>query len=417
MGKLTAKFVENSKTKPGRHADGEGLYLLVKPTGARSWVLRVQVDGQRRDIGLGSVETGSLLLRSDIGDDIPLEERRRLTLAEARELSTRLRNAAKAGRSIDAERKRNRKAPPTFKDAAIAYHAAQSHNWGAKTAAAFLSSIEAHAYPLLGEKRVDSITAADIAGALGLVWTTKPATAKKLRFRINSVLDFAAANEWRPTEAPRQQVRTLTGKLRKGKNHPSMPYADVPDFYAKLGEGQETLGRLGLMLLIATGARSIEVREARWRHIDLDRKEWTRPAELMRKTNLEHMVTLNDAALAVLAKARALHPPKDADALVLPNRKGGLISDMTISKVMRDAALPWVPHGFRSSLRTWAAECQPQIPEAVGEAALAHVIPDAVVKAYNRATFVQLRRELLGYWSDYITGKESNVVRLADRRA
>lgn len=417
MGKLTAKFVETSKGRPGRHADGEGLYLLVKPTGARSWVLRVQFNGQRRDIGLGSVETGALALHSNIGDDIPLEEKGRLTLAEARELSKRLRNAAKAGRNPVEERKKDRKPPPTFKDAAVAMHNAQSHGWSAKTAAAFLSSMEAYAYPLLGAKRVDSITAADIAGALGLVWTTKPATAKKLRFRINSVLDFAAANEWRATEAPRQQVRTLTGKLRKGKNHPSMPYADVPDYFAKLGEGQETLGRLGLMLLIATGARSIEVREARWRHIDLERAEWTRPADLMRKTGLEHMVTLNDAALAVLAKARALYPPKDDDALVLPNRKGGLISDMTISKVMRDAALPWVPHGFRSSLRTWAAECQPQTPEAVCEAALAHVIPDAVVKAYNRATFVHLRRELLGRWSDYITGKETNVVRLADRRA
>ncbi len=415
MGNLTAKSVQSAK--PGRHADGEGLYLLVKPTGARSWVLRVQVDGQRRDIGLGSVETGSLLLRSDIGDDIPLEEKSRLTLAEARELSKRLRNAAKAGRDPAAERRKDRKPPPTFKEAAIATHAAQSHGWAQRTADAFLASLETHVYPTLGKRRVDTIEAEDIAAALKAIWTTKPDMAKKVRQRVAAVLDYSAAKKWRSTEAPRASVRALTGKAKAGGNFPSMPYADVPDFYAKLGEGQETLGRLGLMLMIATGARTIEVREARWRHIDLDRKEWTRPAELMRKTNLEHMVTLNDAALAVLAKARALYPPKDADALVLPNRKGGLISDMTMSKVMRDAALPWVPHGFRSSLRTWAAECQPQIPEAVGEAALAHVIPDAVVKAYNRATFVQLRRELLGYWSDYITGKESNVVRLADRRA
>src|SRR5690606_26724498 len=144
MGSLTAKTVINAK--PGRHADGEGHYLLVKPTGARSWVLRVQVDGRRRDNRLGAVETIALVLRSDIGDDIALEEKARLTLAEARELSTRLRNSAKAGRDPSAERKKDRKPPPSFKDAAIATHKAQkkSHSWSDKTADAFLSSLETH---------------------------------------------------------------------------------------------------------------------------------------------------------------------------------------------------------------------------------------------------------------------------------
>src|SRR5690349_4641503 len=122
MGKLTAKFVENAKS--GRHADGEGLYLLVKPTGAKTWVLRVQVDGKRRDIGLGSVIASQRVGRSQIGDDIPLEQRSSLTLGEVRELSVRLRNAAKAGRDPAAERRRDRSAPPNFREAAVATYAA-----------------------------------------------------------------------------------------------------------------------------------------------------------------------------------------------------------------------------------------------------------------------------------------------------
>lgn len=417
MGNLTAKSVQSAK--PGRHADGEGLYLLVKPTGARSWVLRVQVHGQRRDIGLGSVEIAALVLRSDIGDDIPLEEKSRLTLAEARELSKRLRNAAKAGRDPVAERRKDRKPPPTFKDAAIATHKAQasSHSWSDKTADAFLSSLETHAYPTLGKMRVDLVEAEHIANALAPIWTAKPDMAKKVRQRIATVLDFAKAKNWRATEAPRKAVGALTGKTKKGGNFPAMPYADVPAYYHSLSEGTPTKGRLGLMLAIATCARSIEVREARWRHIDADKREWRRPAELMRKNNEAHTVTLNDAALAVVERIAEQSTPSEAETLLLANGKGKEISDMTISKVMRDAGLSYVPHGFRSSFRDWAAEQHPEIPDPVAEAALSHSVPDAVIAAYKRTKFLAMRRTLLDHWSAFILSDRTNVVQLADRRA
>lgn len=421
MPKLTAKSVANAKA--GRHADGGGLYLLVKPDtkagrpGSRSWVLRVQVDGKRRDIGLGAVELAPLALRSEIGDDIPLEEKARLSLAEARELATRLRNAAKAGRDAAAERKKDRKPPPTFKEAAIATHAAQSHGWAKRTADAFLNSLETHAYPILGAHRVDTIEAADIAAALAPIWTTKPDMAKKTRQRIAAVLDFSHAKKWRATEAPRASVRALTGKTKKGGNFSAMPYADVPAFFQKLSGETETVGRLALLFLIATGARSIEVREARWRHVDLGRSEWNRPADLMRKTGEAHTVTLNAAALGVLERAAALSGSTKPDSLIFPNTKGTELSDMTISKVMRDAKLAYVPHGFRSSLRDWAAERHPEIPDAVAEAALAHVVPDAVVRAYKRTQFLMMRRTLLDHWSNFLSGEKTNVVQLAERRA
>ncbi|WP_447754308.1 tyrosine-type recombinase/integrase [Sphingopyxis fribergensis] len=417
MGKLTAKAMQNAK--PGRHADGHGLYLLVKPSGARSWVLRVQVGGQRRDIGLGSVETSALMLRSEVGDDTPLEEKSRLTLAEARELSSRLRNVAKSGRDPAAERKKDRKPPPSFKDAAIATHKAQqnSHSWSQKTADAFLSSLETHAFATLGKMRVDLVEAEHIANALAPIWTAKPDMAKKVRQRIATVLDFAKAKNWRTTEAPRKAVGALTGKTKKGKNFPAMPYADVPAYFRGLSEGTPTKGRLGLMLAIATCARSIEVREARWQHVDTGKREWRRPPELMRKNNEAHTVTLNDAAIAVLERIAEQSNPGTVESLLLPNNKGTELSDMTISKVMRDEGLSYVPHGFRSSFRDWAAEQHPEIPDPVAEAALSHSVPDAVIAAYKRTKFLEMRRTLLDHWSAFILSDRANVVQLADRRA
>ena len=417
MAKLTAKTVQTAK--PGRHADGGGLYLLVKPTGARSWLLRVQVDGRRRDIGLGSAETVALAMRSEIAGDIPLEEKSRLTLAEARELAARLRNAAKAGRDPAAERKRDRKAPPSFREAAIATHRAQkdSHSWSDKTADAFLNSLEAHAFPTLGRMRVDLVEAEHIANALAPIWTAKPDMAKKVRQRIATVLDFAKAKNWRATEAPRKAVSALTGKTKKGGHFEAMPYADVPGYFQSLMNDTPTKGRLGLMLAIATAARSIEVREARWGHIDLNKRDWNRPAELMRKNGEAHTVTLNDAALSVLERIAEISDPSNPDSLLLPNGKGKPLSDMTISKVMRDAGLSYVPHGFRSSFRDWAAEQHPEIPDPVAEAALSHSVPDAVIAAYKRTKFLEMRRTLLDHWSAFLLSDRSNVVQLADRRA
>lgn len=403
---LTARYVQNAK--PGKYGDGGGLYLVVGDTGWRSWILRVQVKGRRREIGLGGVQTHFLNHASIVGNDVPLEEKSHLTLSEARELAIRLRNAAKAGRDPVEERRKARNIeqdlPPSFKLAALKTHEAQKHGWSERTSKAFLSSLKTHAYPRLGGKRVDKITADDVAEALKAIWLAKPSMAKKVRQRVAAVLDFSSAKGWRSTGAPRDEVRVLTGKPKKGRNFPAMPYEKVPTYWGELVHARETIGRLALMFLIATGARSTEVREARWRHINQERAEWARPAELMRKSEQLHVVTLNAPALEILRRACTYSDSEDPDALIFPNSKGTMISDMTISKVMRDSELPWVPHGFRTSLRTWAAEQQPYIPEAVAESALSHVIENEVIKAYQRAAFLEMRRMLLDQWGGYITG-------------
>ena len=196
------------------------------PSRAKSWVLRVQVDKGREDIGLGSLGAYGL--------------------AEARDRSRELRKAAKQGRDPIAERDKDRKAPPSFKLAARSCHDAKRPRWSDKTPAAFLSSLPMHVHLKIGNFRVDGITERDVTAALSPVWHTKPAFAKKLRHRIGLVLDFSKASGWRNEATPRQSLSALLSKQQEGGNFPSMPYEELPALVAKVEGKAETIGRLAL---------------------------------------------------------------------------------------------------------------------------------------------------------------------------
>ena len=374
MGTLTALRVRNAK--PGRHGDGGGLYLLVKDSGSKSWLLRVQHDGKRRDIGLGSVAA--------------------LSLAEAREKAAELRKHALNGRDPIAERDRDRRPIPTFREAAKAAHGDLKSGWAPKHAAAFLSSLEEHAFTPLGNRRVDTIDAALIRDMLAPIWTEIPSMARKVRQRVGTVLNYAQSKGWRANEAPLKAVTLGLARQATSSNFAAMPYSEVPKLVAEVTSRPQTAGRDALLFLLFTAARSGEVRSARWSHIDLDAGTWNRPAELM-KNRLAHTVTLSRPAVDLLRRRFDQASPKGKD-LVFPSRKGEQLSDMTITKVLKDAKVPFTVHGFRSSFRDWAAEMMPTIPDPVAEAALAHVVPDKVIAAYKRTSFLALRRELLSAW-------------------
>ena len=380
MGKLTALSVKNAK--PGRHGDGAGLYLLVKPSGARSWLLRVQRDGKRRDVGLGSMAA--------------------LSLAEAREKAAELRKHALNGRDPIAERDRDRRPAPTFRDAVKETHAALKSGWIDKNAAVFLTSLETYAYPSIGNLRVDTIEASHIRDMIAPIWTTKPEVARKVRMRVGQVLNFSHSKGWRKTEAPGKAVSVGLPKQPKGKNFLAMPYGEVPAFMAKLAAQAPSTGRRALMLLILTAARPGEVRLSRWNQIDSAKNLWNRPAGIM-KLRDPHTVTLSTAASSLLAQIKAVNSPK-ADDLVFPSRGDKPLSDMALNKLLRDAGVIYDAHGFRSSFRDWAAEQMSQIPDAVAEAALAHAVPDKVIRAYKRTNFLEMRRTLLEAWGDFVTG-------------
>jgi integrase len=388
MGKLTAIAAKTALATPGTYQDGDGLFLKVKTSGSASWYLRIQRDGKRRDIGIGSAKL--------------------VTLAMARDKARELRMAVKVERrDILAERKDAAAAKVTFRQAAIQYHAENEGGWKSKTyARQWLAALESYAFPKLGNETTGAITAADIITTLSPIWQDIPETARQVRNRICAVLDYAHAKGWRSSEAP-----SGNGSLKAGRGLPrqvkgqahrkAMPYVEIPFFITAL-QRKHSYGRLALELLILTGVRSQEVRLATWDEFDLKSALWTVPADHMKRAKA-HMVPLSVAALSVLNRAAALKLA--GSEFVFPGVTGGPMSDMTLLKVLRDAGEPYHVHGFRSSFTDWAAN--EGFTDAAVEAALAHKTPDAVQAAYRRTTYLGTsdkpgeRVRLMEAWGSY----------------
>jgi integrase len=396
MGKLTVLSVKASKL-PGRYQDGDGLMLVVKPSGSRSWMLRLQAEGRRRDFGLGSAS--------------------HVSLGEAREKADEVRRLYKGG--VDpVEARRAAKAAkitiPTFREAAKTAHGEHKGGWrNEKHKAQWISSLEAYAFPSIGDERVDRVDGPMIRDLLLAIWLDKPETARRVRQRIGAVLDWAHAKGFRATEAPMRSIgKGLPRQPKKDRHHAALPYADVPALIGKLAKA-ESVGRLALQFLIFTAARSGEVRGATWEEIDLESNVWTVPAERM-KAGKAHMVPLSPKALAVLEIAKKSRKGKAGEP-VFPGLRHKPMSDMTLSKVLHTATNQAATvHGFRSSFRDWAAECTGTAGDVV-EAALAHTIESRVEAAYRRTNYLEKRRLLMDAWASYLSDTAANVVRMRGR--
>jgi len=393
MANLTATAVRAALANPGIYSDGNGLFLKVRggksgTAGSAQWFVRIQVDGKRRDYGLGG---GKLL-----------------SLADARDAARELRKAIKVERrDVLTERRDAAAAQVTFTEAAKIYHRENEAGWKSEVyARQWLASLENYAFAKLGERPTGSITAADIIDVLVPIWQDIPETARQVRNRICVILDYAHAKGWRSSEAPSgngslKAGRGLPRQTKERQHRKAMPYEAVPAFITDL-RSKPSYGRLALELLILTGVRSQEVRMATWEEFDRKDNLWTIPADHM-KRGKAHIVPLSQAALAVLAKAEAL---KMAGAtVVFPGIGGEAMSDMTLLKVLRDAKQPYHVHGFRSAFTDWAAN--EGIPDAIVEAALAHKTPDAVQAAYRRTTYLGTpenpgaRVKLMDSWGRY----------------
>ena len=385
---LTALQVRKAR-EPGKYSDGRGLMLVVKPSGAGSWVLRAMVGGKRYEVGLGS--------REDV------------SLAEARERANETRKKLRAGAtpaSLRAEAKRAQ--GMTFAEAARRVHAERAGGWkNKKHAAQWIATLEAYAFPAFGNVIVADIGSAHILEAIQPLWLAKPETARRTKQRIGTVLDWAHAREHRTEAAPMRAVNAALKKQKTGtKRHfPSMPYRDVPGLMRKL-EASRGTGALALRFAILTAARSGEVRGATWAEIDEDARTWTIPAGRM-KAGQEHTAPLSEAAMALLAEAKALTGGAP-DALLFPGQRGRPLSDATLAKAMTTAgAGEYTVHGMRSTFRDWAAE-QTDYPHEVAEAALAHTVRDAVVRAYRRTDFFEKRRGLMAEWGRHCEGARAD---------
>jgi integrase len=394
MNRLSAQFL---KTAPvGKHCDGAGLWLVQRDDGGAQWVLRVTVHGRRREMGLGGFPT--------------------LTLAKAREVADRWRKVAAAGRDPvkerEAEERAARREDITLAIlTADAFEARKAELKRDGTAGRWLSPLTLHVLPKLGKVPVTDLDQRDIRDTLAPLWHTKADTARKAMNRLSIVLRHAAALGLDVDLQATDKARALLGKTRhKPTNIPAMAWADVRDFYASLEE--PTLTHLALRLLILTGVRSTPLRTLRLEQIEGD--VWTVPAESMkgRKGATEdYRVPLSREALRIIDLAR----PHARNGFLFANTRQGVISDMTLGRMMERRKLEARPHGFRTSLRTWLAEAT-DAPHEVAEAMLGHTTDSGVVRAYRRTDWIEQRRALAERWADHVTGGAGQVVKLAGAR-
>ncbi|MCY4037162.1 MAG: tyrosine-type recombinase/integrase [bacterium] len=380
MPLLTAAEVKNAG--PGKHQDGQRLFLRVYESGAKCWVLRLTVDRRRREIGLGGWPE--------------------VSLADARRKTLEHRAAVAGGRDILAEKRRAR--VPTFREAAKSVHEAHRPRWRSdRHAANWWASLEKHAFPEIGDMRVDRINQSDVLRVLTPIWTTRPEVARKTRQRIRTILRWAMAHGYVQFNMAGEVIEGALPPMPRVKSHfRSLPYPEVADALAVVDQsGASPSAKLCLRFVVLTAARSGEARNATWDEIDFEVCEWRLPAERMKAAS-EHRVPLSEAALDVLERAKDC---RDGSDLVFPSplKPGRPLSDMTLTKILRDVGLAdrATVHGFRASFRTWAME-ETDTPWAVAEAALAHNLGDSVQQAYIRGDAYTKRRKLMEQWADYL---------------
>jgi integrase len=392
-GRLTKKLVEN--LGPGRHGDGNGLYLVVDPSGARRWIVRVVVKGQKNRQGAP--------LRTDFG----LGGADVVSLPQARERALEYRRMAKQGLN---PRFNARQEIPTFEEVAQQVHIDRLPTWkNAKHGQQWINTLRDYAFPKIGRMPIDAIGQPEVLMCLSPVWTENHETAKRLAQRIKTVLDVAKSKGFRSGENPVTGIKDA-GVLPKvkvrPKHHSAMAWQDVPPFYADLKPRSATAAK-ALMFTCLTGSRTSEVLGMRWAEVDFDARLWTCPAERM-KTHTDHRVPLTDEMLAIIEPLKAMA----SDYVFEGQKRHRPLSNMAMLMLLRRMKVEGVTvHGFRSTFRDWASEVA-NAPREVAEMSLSHKVGSDVERAYARSDLLDRRRVLMERWSRFITGDSGKVVRI-----
>ncbi len=391
MGKLTVA-VARSLSRPGRYGDGGTLFLVVAPGGSKSWVQRVTIAGRRRDLGLGGWPV--------------------VSLAKARQRAFANRVAIADG--IDPLASKRQPGVPTFREASERALATNRPRWrNAKTADNWIATMDKYVHPVFGDLPVDLIGREDILRVLTPIWTAKPEIGRKVRQRIRATLAWAQAHGHVEHNLAGDAIDGALPSLPAVKAHfRALPYGEVGAALETIAASRASVSaRACLRFVVLTACRSGEARLATWDEIDLEAREWRIPESRM-KTGIEHRVPFTDAALDVLESVRPLRSPADL-LFPSPSRPGKTLSDMTLTKILRDTGLAdrATVHGFRSAFRTWASE-RTSVPHAVCEMALAHRVGSDVERSYARSDLFDKRRGLMDQWARYVTGGSAKVVRL-----
>jgi integrase len=384
---LTPSIV--AAAKASRLADGGGLYLQVGHGGNRSWCFRYNFAGKPHWMGLGAVDMGNLAESLAAARQKAQEARDRLAAGQD-PLEARRASAASLATSKAI----------TFEACAGEFMAAHSPDWkNPKHRQQWRNTLSTYAYPTIGKLAVSTVAIEHVKTILAPMWRTKAETARRVRGRIEAVLDYATASGYRAGENPARQklIAKVLGKGRpRVKHHAALPYKQVPDVMGKLAK-RDDVPACALAWLILTATRSTEGRYAQWSEVDKDKAVWTIPAARMKSGEL-HRVPLTPAALAVLDKLKRTTSP-----YIFVAQGEDAVSDTSLRDILRefgysnaDATL----HGFRSSFRDWAAESG--VADDIAEAALAHTVKDKTVAAYKRTRYFDARADVMLGWDLYL---------------
>jgi integrase len=423
---------DKHKHRPIRLSDSRGLNLQITPGGSKSWLFRFMRHGKAREMGLGTCDP---------------DGRHGVCLAEARRLAGDAQRQLQAGLDPIAERKKatierrqmeERSKAHTFRLAAEGCIEAQRPGWrNDKHAAQWASTLETHVYPTLGGMDVADITINDVVGILNPIWKKIPETASRVRQRIEKILDYAAApsRRWRSPENPARWRGVLEhelspiAKVKKVQHYPSLPWHRMKDFMAAL-YAHEGVAAKALKFAILTASRSGEVRQAKWREVDLDAGVWTIPGEKMKARRL-HRVALSKPAISLLREMLPLSSGKP-NALVFPSRSSeAAMSDMALSQLLRGMSFDglekgerprWrdaegravVVHGFRSTFKAWTLSTS--YPDHLSEIALAHTDKNKVRAAYAREDLLEERKPMMEAWGKFCTEPSATVADIGDAR-
>ncbi|MEQ9241891.1 tyrosine-type recombinase/integrase [Roseovarius indicus] len=396
-GKLTKRLVEN--LGPGRHGDGGGLYLVVDPSGARRWIVRVTIKGQKNKKGAP--------LRTDFGiggADV-------VSLAQARDRALEYRRMARQGLN---PRYNAKKDIPTFAEFAEQVHIERLPTWkNEKHGRQWINTLRDYAFPMIGRMPVDAIGQPEVLMCLSPIWTEKHETARRLSQRIKTVLDVARAKGFRTQENPVTAIKeagVLPKVKAKPKHHKAMNWRDVPAFYADL-RTRNAMAAKALMFTCLTGSRTGEVLKMRWEELDFEEMVWTCPAERM-KAGVTHRVPITDEMLAIIEPLKTMQ----SEYVFEGQKRHKPLSNMAMLMLLRRMGVEGVTvHGFRSTFRDWAAEVA-GAPREVAEMSLSHRIGSQVEQAYARSDLLEKRRALMERWSNFVVGDSAKVVFLSGTR-
>ncbi len=382
-GKLTKKLVENLSA--GRHGDGNGLYLVVDPSGARRWIVRVVVKGQKNKKGAP--------LRTDFG----LGGANIVTLYQARDRALEYRRMAKQGLN---PRFNVQQKVPSFEEVARQVHIDRMPTWkNAKHGQQWINTLRDYAFPKIGGMPIDSIDQPEVMMCLSPIWTEKHETAKRLAQRIKTVLDVARSKGFRSGENPVTSIKdagALPKVKAKVKHHKAMGWQEIPAFYEDLSS-RKAMAAKALMFTCLTGSRTGEALGLRWEEVDFKERLWTCPSERM-KTGEVHRVPLTDEMLAIIEPLKEMR----SGYVFEGQKRHKPLSNMSMLMLLRRMNIEGVTvHGFRSTFRDWASEVA-NAPREVAEKSLAHSVGSDVERAYARSDLLEKRRALMNKWSQFV---------------